>query len=291
MKYLATIHQLNNLDLVLTLADGILLGNEEFATRLTNSFDIAELNSAFTTIKKAKKLAFLVINQMMTDQKIKALKTFLSSLELTNIAGFIIGDLGCLSIFTQLGLSHKLIYNPGTLLTNHFDFNYLKTDNFYGGFIAKEINIDDILLIGKNRLIKTFYIGNGYLDMFYSKRQLLKNYNEYLDENQQYQNNQNLRLSEEKRNQERFPVLEDQAGTSVFRPKVFACLSELNTLSQAIDYLVVDSIFLSDQYTVDILNLYRHNQLSLSELEDKYKIAFDDGFLHKTTIYKPSKTE
>lgn len=289
MKLLTTIHNLNHLDALSAVADGFLVGDKRYAVRLTHSFDLNEMLDAINRIQKLNKSCFILMNQMMTDQELDDAKTYIESLPVHLIDGFIIADLGLVAIFRSLNLSHKVVYNPETLLTNTFDFNFLSNEHIYGAFVSKEITLDDIQTIGKQKAYHLFMYGHGHMSMFYSKRQILTAYTDYLTKDPIYHQDQELELQEPKRENENFPILEDFGGTHVFRGHVFQVLSDIKELSDVVDYLIIDTIFQDDDYAAKVLPLYRQmtsNESLTKELQTSYQETWTDGFLHRKTIYK-----
>lgn len=292
MKILTTIFDANNIKTLSAYADGFLIGNHQFGTRLTRSFEIHEIISIVSLIKSLNKEVFLVINQLFTDEKLDALKIFLNALPLKSFSGIIISDIGVIPILNQYEVTHLIIYHPETLLTNTYDFNFLSEYQIQGAFVAKEITLNDVLEIAKEKKYKLFMIGHGHLSMFYSKRRLIENFLEFSELDLHLSNDQDLRLIEEHRKDESFPILEDDAGTHVFSSKVFSSILHLNDLLESVDYLLIDSIFKDDLYALSVLKMYHSNEVNhdvKAELEKNYHETWDQGFFYKKTIYKQTK--
>lgn len=289
MKLLTTIYNLEHLHDLSQAADGFILGNEQFAVRLTKSFSIHEIHDAANIIHSLGKELFIVMNQMMTDEQLIEAKSIIESLPNDLIKGYIIADLGLIDVFKSLNLNHKVVYNPETLLTNYIDFNYLQDDYILGAFVSKEITLEDIKIIGSKKAYNLFMFGHGHQSMFYSKRPILDAYTDYLGKDRVYYKEQGLALEEEKRKSESFPILEDKGGTHVFRGVVFNSLNDIKALSSVVDYLIIDTLFKDDQYAKEVLPLYKHEQTdvaSIQKIQEVYRETWNDGFLHKKTIYK-----
>lgn len=289
MKLLTTIYNLEHLHDLSQAADGFILGNEQFAVRLTKSFSIHEIHDAANIIHSLGKELFIVMNQMMTDEQLIEAKSIIESLPNDLIKGYIIADLGLIDVFKSLNLNHKVVYNPETLLTNYIDFNYLQDDYILGAFVSKEITLEDIKIIGSKKAYNLFMFGHGHQSMFYSKRPILDAYTDYLGKDRVYYKEQGLALEEEKRKSESFPILEDKGGTHVFRGVVFNSMNDIKALSSVVDYLIIDTLFKDDQYAKELLPLYKHEQTdvaSIQKIQEVYRETWNDGFLHKKTIYK-----
>ena len=249
MKYLVTLHDKINLNQVLNYADGIVIGNNDFSARLTKSFTIDEINEIAEKTIKLNKEIFLNFNQMMDDSHINNLIKFIKNIDIENISGVIVADIGAFVILKELGFTN-IIYNPETLLTNSFDFNFMKRFGLYGAFVAKEITLEDILVIGQKREYSLFFVGHGYLNMFYSRRHLLDHYQSYLGEEHNLDNRYDLKIIEEKRAKEPYPIYQDESGTHVFRSKIFSSINVINQLKEVVDYFYIDTIFESDEYAL-----------------------------------------
>jgi putative protease len=289
MKIISTLYSINNIKKLLDYADGFIVSNEKLGTRLTTSFSSFEINQIINISKAFHKEIFLSVNQIFNDQQIINLKNELSLINLNLLDGIIIADIGLIKVFSDMNLSSKIIYNPETLMTNVYDFNFLIDFKIKGVYVAKEITLEDILYIASKKKYEMFLVGHGHLNMFYSKRQLIENFMTFQDEENIYHNRQDIKIVEEKRSDEPYPILEDLAGTHVFRSNVFASIDYLNEIKDVIDYLVIDTIFKDDEYALKVLKMYKEGKNDLNikkELEEKYNEKWDEGFFHKKTIYK-----
>lgn len=287
MKRLITVHDQINTEMLLGFADGIIIGNDRFGTRLTHSFSLDEIMEIATEAKALKKEVFLMANQMMMDSDLEAFSDFLDELNLNLFDGIVVADLGALVLLNEKGLAHKAIYNPETLSTNYYDFNFLSELNVFGVYTAKEITLDDLKMIGEKKKLKMFMVGHGHLNMFYSKRQLIHNYENYLGEDLNLHKRQDLKIIEEKRVEEPYPILEDDAGTHVFRSHVMQSVDQLDLLSSFLDYFVIDTLFKDDHYGALVCEMYAKSSFELKDkIQRLYDEVWDDGFFFKKTIYK-----
>lgn len=287
MKKIITIHQLEAIKQLTSLADGFVVGNKRFGTRLTTSFTKDEINRAIKQAYQFEKDIFLMANRMFDDDDCQSFEAWLSSINTHLLTGIIVADIGALSLLSEMGLADKVVYHPETLLTNRYDTNSFAKDKILGAFVAKEITLEEIRHIGFGRKLKLFMVGHGYLDMFYSRRQLIETFTIKAELDHQFHDHKHLTLIEAKRDQEPYPILEDDAGTHVFRYRVFCSAFDLKELEQAVDYLFIDTIFHDDQYAEKILKFYDAPSKALQEeIMNEYQEAWDDGFLHKPTMYQ-----
>lgn len=289
MKIIATLYDSKHLEAILNVSDGIILGNDKVGTRLTHSFSLEEICQMIEITKNLKKEVFIQANQMFNDVQLDFFKTWISSLPLNTIDGVVVGDLGAFRVLSKLGYAEKAIYNPETLMTNIYDFNFLKDAGIKGVYVAKEITLEDIQMIASKKSYQLFMVGHGHLNMFYSKRQLIHNFMDYQDKPHTFHNQQNLKIIEETRDHEAYPILEDDAGTHVFRSHVFASLDHLDTLKHIVDYMIIDTLFKDDQYALQVLPMYKNetkDEYTILSIQASYDETWDDGFFYKKTIYK-----
>lgn len=287
MKKIITLYDINRINEFSKYADGFIVGSNLFATRLTSSFSIEEINTAIKMVKMLEnKEIFLMANQMFTDHALDIFINNLKKIDIDNLTGIIVADIGSLIAIKKIGYQNKVIYNPETLLTNIIDFNFLSSEDIYGAYVAKEITLEDILLIGAKKEHKLFMVAHGHLNMFYSKRKLLDNYKELIKSEVDYTFLQNLKITEPKRKDEPYPILQDSAGTHVFRSHVMNSFSFIKELEKVVDYFVIDTIFKSDDYGYDILRFYNNETILEQEIMEKYQEKWDNGFLNKKTYYK-----
>jgi putative protease len=281
MKLLTNFYNLESLDEILKYADGVIIGLSGFSTRETSYLKLEELEEVSKKIKSEKKELYLSLKPFIGSQK-DGLLTLFDLIKDFYITGLIVGDIGYYSLLKDYNF--KIVYNPETTLTNSYDINILKDYGIKGAFISKEITLTDIKEIIKLKELPLYMTVHGYLNMFYSKRQLLKSYFEYLDITHDY-NHDKMRLKEEKRDSFN-PIVEDTFGTHIYRSEVTSYIDYLDELKE-LDYFVVDGIFHTDEYIIDILKLFRNPSKDLKEaLESKYKEKWDTGFFFKKTIYK-----
>lgn len=289
MKILTTLHDSQKLDDILKVADGIIIGDARYAKALTHDFK----EEMFDIIEKAhqqQKDIFILFNKLYTDKELLEVKAYIMKLPVDQIAGFIGADIGLVSIFESLNLSSKFVYNPETLLTNDEDFNDLVSEGIMGAFVSKEITLEDIIEIAKLKQYQLFYFGHGHMSMFYSKRHMLDSFSDYQNKPNTLHHDKTLTLKEFKRVDETYPVLEDEAGTHVFRGAIFNSFKAITELKNHVDYFVVDTLFLDDDYAIKVIPMYQNNSLDETLLK-QYNQVFHDGFLFDESTIKGDKND
>ena len=289
MKILSTLHDSQNLDDVLKVADGVIIGDAMYAKALTHDFK-EEMFDIIEKTHQQQKEIFILFNRLYTDKELLEIKTYIKRFPVNKITGFIGADIGLISIFKAFGLESKFIYNPETLLTNDEDFNDLVSEGIMGAFVSKEITLEDIIEIGKLKQYQLFYFGHGHMSMFYSKRQMLDTFSDYQNKPNTLHHDKTLTLKEFKRVDETYPVLEDEAGTHVFRGAVFNSFKAINELKNHVNYFVVDTLFLDDEYAIKVIPMYQKGSLDETLLK-QYNQVFHDGFLFDESTIKGERND
>lgn len=288
MRLLTTLHDMTMMDKLAPYVGGFVVGNKATGTRLTVSFSLDDLNSIIKEAETLEKEVYVQANQLYTDQGLDRFRHDMQQLDLARVTGVIVTDLGAVRVLKSWGHAGKVVYHPDTLLTNSHDFNFLNREGILGAFVAKEITLADIKTIAASRQYQLFMHGHGHLSMFYTKRQLVETYMRVHGEDHPYHDARNLRLIEETRLDDAMPILEDEAGTHVFRAHVLSSLDVLRALENMVDYLLIDTIFKDDDYARAVLPLYHEKKKDdaiINTLQQTYDETWDDGFFHQKTIY------
>ena len=284
-------------------ADAFIIGEAEYALRLPNYFSHDEVIDAIKHIKRKHKKIYLAINKIIHEYELEKFESYINEM-LHDIDGFIFGDLSVYQMAKRLGVVNKLIYHPETYVTNY------ETVNFYGRkqikrvSIAKEITLEDIEMIGTKSSLEVEVMGHGAINMFHSKRDLVTNYFQFIkDEEPTNHHNKELYLIEEKRQDEKYPIIEDQNGTHIFSGYDLCTVNYLDHLIESgITSIRIDGFFKSDKVLKEIVSVYKKAitdyQLSketyLTNKQDYLDLLnnidgirpFNTGFLFKKTVYK-----
>ncbi len=269
-------------------ADIFLIGNGLFGNRLAYSFSNLEIRNANNVIKSLNKEIYIVMNMIVHNENIIELTKFLDFIKELEVDGIIFGDLAVYQLAKKIKLEDLLIYNPETLNTNYYDPIFWSKQGIKGLTISKEITLDDIKQISKEKHLEISLIGHGHLNMFHSRRPLIENYFKYThNEYEEYIENRNLKVVEEIRN-ESYPIFQDNQGTHIFRDKALESFQEVNTLSDSLDVFIIDGIFKNHEYLNKTIMYYKsllNNQGNAKDISKLYEGDHDSGFLYKKTVY------
>lgn len=284
MKYLVTLHNLNNAKTLLKEADGLVVGLKGFSTRETSLLNIEEFQELSKLTQSLNKELYISFKPFLFNEDADSLLSLFEIIKDCYLTGVIAGDIGYYYLLKDFGID--IIYNPEPLLANTEDFNAFFEIGVKGAFVAKEINISDVIEIANNKKGKMYLNAHGHLNMFYSKRKLLKSYFDNVNIEYDFLDKTSLKIIEKSRLGS-FPITEDKFGTHVFRSEVTSVINHLEGLEN-VDYLLIDTIFKTDEYGIDILKMFKsgYDEQTTLLLQEKYNEKWDDGFLNLRTIYK-----
>lgn len=250
----------------------------EFTAKRIAKFSLKEIQEITETYPVK---FYLLINKIIHEEDLDSLSFFLKAIQNYKISGIVIADLTVYVVAKKLNLEHLIIYQPGTMNTDTFSEEYFSKRNIKGITISRELTLEEIRHFG-NTDIELSLIGHGYLDMFYSKRKLVSNYLIHKNRTElNLKNNYNLRLNEEIREKEYYPIFEDEYGTHIFRSNKLISKNETTYLKPLITDFFIERIFLTDEELIDSIQLYK-DQVTLSEFQQKYS-NYDSGFYYKRT--------
>jgi putative protease len=279
MRLVARLKNLNEIEKLINLRVDCFLVDTPLAIRAINK----DLFNHLDKIKSFGKDIYLLINKMIHEDDIENAKEILEIAKEIGVSGIVVGDITLMVLADEFGLKNKVIYQPGTMNTSSFDNEYFFLKQIKGITISKEITLEEIKKIFENKKTELSLVGHGYLDMFYSKRKLISNYFIYKsNDKKNIVDNDSFKLKEEMRPDSFYPILEDEAGTHIFRDKALNSFAEFNELKMGLDDFFIERIFMSDEEYYDSIAAYQDQSL-VEEFLIKYQDNYNKGFYYQYT--------
>lgn len=157
---------------------------------------------------------YVQVNGYIEEQELNDLKMWLNTLMQLKPQGFYFNDFAVQRFLKQLDYGGELVYAPETILTNALDIELILTqvDRVY---LSKELTLEEMLDLCELFPNKIEAFGLGYPLMSFSKRPLVRSYLSEIGLEVDVLNRLDLTIKEAKRSQH-FPILEENAGTSIF---------------------------------------------------------------------------
>ena len=238
-----------------------IVGTKYFSCRQALSLDYQELKDLNEQLKDKK--LWVLVNALIEEHNLDELVDHLAKLDEIKIAGILFQDFSVLQICKENNYNFEMIYSPDTLNTNQATLNYLKTLGINSAFLAREIPLDEKMMIAKNTDLKTMVQVHGVEYMAYSKRKLLSNYFKETGIDHGVLIDDNLTIQANAVNY-RCHIYEDKFGCHVLSEKQLCTLDILSNFS-CFDYLYFESLFIDDLKVVEIVSLYQEAINSISK--------------------------
>lgn len=273
-----------------------IVGTKYFSCRQALSLDYQELKDLNEQLKDKK--LWVLVNALIEEHNLDELVDHLAKLNEIKIARILFQDFSVLQICKENNYNFEMIYSPDTLNTNQATLNYLKTLGINSAFLAREIPLDEKMMIAKNTDLKTMVQVHGVEYMAYSKRKLLSNYFKETGIDHGVLIDDNLTIQANAVDY-RCHIYEDKFGCHVLSEKQLCTLDILSNFS-CFEYLYFESLFIDDLKVVEIVSLYQEaiNSISketygkvskelismLHQIENN--VEYHHSFMFDATVYK-----
>ncbi len=287
MKLKVTINSKEHLDYCLANnIEAIIIGNDFLSLRNTISFDLNEIAEINQNSKNTE--VYVLVNKIFVEDELEELAEYLIKLSKIKIDKIIFQDFAIIYLIEKHNLSFYLNYNPETLVTSHYQFDFYQKCNIKEVSLAKELTFyetDEIIKNKKNLTIEI--LGHGYVFIMHSRWNLISNFEKY------YQTtlNRKIWIREEMRQLSNL-MYEDRNGSHMFSGYELATINLLDKFNN-LDYLKIDTFFYNSEKSIAVTKLYqeaffkmKHEEYDLdfknrsfdklNELADKF---VDNGFL------------
>jgi len=265
----------------------VIVGVEKLSHRMETAFPLDEIETFVKRIHNQNKKIILNMNALLHHAQLPLLEESFANINELTIDGILFADLAVYQAAKRYNLEDKLIYYPETYLTSNEDVRFWQGENIQSVVLGRELTINDIEIIGKDKALPLTLIGHGYLNMFHSRRPLIENFLKFTDDAdpEEIKDKKNLTIVEEIRD-EAYPIVQDDFGTHVYRAKPLASFKAFERLKPIIDTFIIDTLFFKDDEILTTIDDY----LSFAQKADesiikKYETTHDEGFYHKKTIY------
>lgn len=255
----------------------LLIQNEDLVLKLkkmsniTFLFPIECFTVGFNKTFKVEDInipSYIFVNRILDNKGIEDFKKLISKLP-DNIKGIVFDDIGVLNVLLESNLDITKI-----LFLNHFNCNY-ESINIYLDYIDSVVISPDLTVeetreilakASKPLVVHTF----EHVNIMYSRRSLITNYNNYFKENAGL-----ISDLEESISNVKFKIIENEYGTVIYTKEPFNGLEYLN--DDNILFNLINTVFLSDEEVLKILkgDILNYNYKYLSEFKTIYKLKED----------------
>ena len=236
-------------------ADAIVVSIPYFSIRNSNIVSLQELPVWKKACEENGILLYVNFLRFCMESDMPRMKECMQALKDCEVDGIYYADEGVLFEAMQLGIESKLIYQPETLVTSHFDVDFYLEQGAQSVSLAHELSLDEICSIA-NHTPNIEVLVHGYFSIMYSRRPLVSNYLEVVDGLSHFEMNHRYDLIEQTRS-ERLPIVQDESGTHVFSAQPIQSFDEITSLKEAgVSRFRIDAIFSDDDTTANLIRMY-----------------------------------
>ncbi len=272
-----------NIDNVIKYSDAILVGLENLSVNMPDVYTINEIKELCD--KYQEKDIFVALNKNMHTKDLDALKSALTELDNLNLKGIFYYDISVVQYRNELKLKTPLVWSQEHLTTNYATMNYWNSKNIEYAYVSSEITLDEIETIKKESSMKLIVPIFGYLPMFVSKRNLVNNYKEY------FNIEDNSKIYEIEKEDRKYPIDNNNLGTVVYSSAILNGLEEFERLENIdVSYVTLNSYRIPEDKFIEVAKLFSKREYKNTDI-DKMFDNTDKGFLYKETIYRVKKNE
>lgn len=243
--------------------DGVILPLKGFSVNSNKFYTMEEIK---TILNLTSKKVCILINKIMHRDDLKELEDILVKLNKMNISAIFFYDLAVIGIVNRLMIKKPIIIWQDHLNLGSLSNNFYKENGVFASVVSNDLTCDEINSIKGINLMMVVY---GYLPMMYSRRYLVSNYLEYINEDK---GNDYFVINKDCK----YRMVEEDNGTTMYT-------SEYINLINDIDKLNVKSIILNSNYI--------ENDAFFNDLDKFINCKKDDldhyrGFLDKQSVYR-----
>lgn len=239
--------------------------------------DKLSVNSSFyVNVDEIEKIDFknkkiiVCMNKIMHNDDLEIVRDTLLKLKDMDVK-IMFYDMAVYNISLEYGIANKLIiyqdHLNASILSNKFYFDLGIT----GSYISSDITGDELLEIKDNSKMEIYFLGYGYVPIFYSRRYLISNYLKFI--NKEYNGSKYSIISDM---DVEYPISEEEYGTTIYSSKPVNLINYLDKLDK-IDYIIMNSNVIDDDNFNDMVDKF----INREELDDCYI-----GFFNTKTIFK-----
>jgi len=261
-------------------ADAVYMAGNCFGMRAAAAnFDIEGIYEAVRYAHSMGKKVYLTVNTMPHWYEYEMLERFLSEISDSGADALIISDLGVFETARRIVPHIPIHISTQANSVSHASCNAWHKMGASRIVLARELNFDEIRAI-RSRVSKELELEcfiHGSMCISYSGRCLISGNLNARDANRGAcsqpcrWNYKMIEIEEEKRPEERMPVIETNEGTFIMASKDMCMIEHIPDLMECgIDCFKIEGRMRSAYYTACVTNAYRMAMDSYSALKEKY---------------------
>ncbi|WP_085991235.1 peptidase U32 family protein [Oceanobacillus senegalensis] len=237
--------------------DVLYIGEDEFALRLPSSLSKKEITEITALAHENNKQVRVAVNAIMHNDRIATIIPYLKFLQSINVDSITVGDPGVIHLMKKNNISLPYLYDAQTLVTSAKQINFWAKRGATGAILAREITYPELVELSTQLKVPAEILVYGATCIHQSKRTLVENYFNFVDEYESTDKDRGLFISEPKRKETHYSIYEDRNGTHIFATNDVNLMEEIKKLYNiGIKQWKLDGIFTKGDSFVSIAKLF-----------------------------------
>jgi putative protease len=239
-------------------ADAFLIGDDQFAIKSMGCFTLDAIAGAIKLANECGKSLYLLVNALYHNDELAQLEKFLLTVSELGIDAVLFEDPAVYNIVKEQNSTLPLHLSSGSMITSSGVINFWGNRGVRRAELARELTFEEIIAVREHTKMELTVQVYGRTAIFYSKRQLVSNYLEYIDydatKTTATNSDEFLFLREHERPERAFPLMEDKHGTHLFSDQVIdhrALVADL--IKAGINVLKIDGMFIGKEEMLAVI--------------------------------------
>jgi putative protease len=240
--------------------DAVVFGLKGFCGRIRAAKELEEMEETIRFFHARQMQVYINLQKMIEQQEAGKTKEILEALEKSGADGYYIADEGWIetadAIDPSLALRNKLVFQPETLIASGQEAQFYIECNLRAVSLAHELSLEEIVKCAKACKDLEVLISGRYAWMD-SRRPLLSNYFEHMEQPEKF-TEEKIYFLQEKTRQDKMPVWQDAAGTHVISAEPVCSFEQIQALQEGgIARFRIDALLQGNAWAADALNKYK----------------------------------
>lgn len=263
--------------------DQLYIGNDEYGLRLPKSFTKEEIEQITKLAHEQKRKVLIAVNGLMHNEQIESIPSYLQFLKRIGVDAITLGDPGVVQVMRQESIALPFIYDAQTLVTSARQVNFWAKRGASGAVLARELTWQELQQIEQQVTVPLEILVYGATCIHQSKRPLVENYFNFIEEDMDTSKDRGLFLAEPKRTKTHYSIYEDRNGTHIFASDDVNLLPFIDDLFPTnLNRWKLDGIFTKGDRFVDIAHIFvkAKEALAAGSLTTDLKLSLNEQLMN-----------
>lgn len=265
-------------------ASAVLVGEPKYGLRLPGAMTVELIEEAMPIVREHHAKLYVAVNQLFHNDTMKELPNYLTQLERVGVDAIVYGDPAILMIAKDSAPNTKLFWNAEMTSTNYVTARYWQKRGASRMVLARELNMEQVQEMKRELPDMEVEVQvHGMTNIYHSKRHLLQHYMRHIGKEARLEEvgiERKLFLIEQERQDEKYPVYEDEHGTYVMSSDDVCIIEDLKLLLEAgLDSFKIETLLKPLHYNETVVRVYR--EAIDRYAEDPQSYQFNEQWLER----------